>query len=622
MSAYAAAVAARYPWVEEYTPVNEPLTTARFSGLYGHWYPHRRDDLSFSRMLLNQCRAVVLCMRAIRQVNSSARLFQTEDVGKVFSTPKLAYQAEFENERRWCTYDILSGRLNRFHRMWQHFIWAGVDESELQWFLDNPCPPAVIGLNHYLSGERYLDEHLELYPVNSHGGNGRERYADILAARVLESGATGPRALLSEAWERYHLPLAITECHNGCTREEQLRWFLEVWRGAERCRQEGADVRAVTAWSLLGSFDWNQLVTRDEGHYESGVYDVRFTYPRRTALAGMIRSLAAGHVAEQHPVLQVPGWWKRPQRFIYGIAIDKHGEARPKSTPYREGFTQGPLSGVRPVLISGGSGTLGQGFARICEVRGIPYRSLSRAQLDIADRESVQKALLLWNPWAIVNAAGYVRVDDAELHHIRCYRDNTEGPFVLATECNKHNIPLVTFSTDLVFGGAERRPYLETDSTNPMNYYGMTKAEAEQRVLRAMPSALVVRTSAFFGPWDDHNFVTTALRELRSGRQLIASADAIVSPTYVPDLVNACLDLLIDGERGVWHLANVGTISWAALAEKAAELAGVSTHTLRACSTRELKLRAKRPLYSVLGSERALILPTLEDALRRFVSGA
>ena len=100
---YAAAVSQRYPWVDAYTPVNEPLTTARFSALYGHWYPHAADAASFARALLTQCRAIVLGMRAIRAVRPDARLIQTEDFGKTFSTPPLLYQADFENERRWST---------------------------------------------------------------------------------------------------------------------------------------------------------------------------------------------------------------------------------------------------------------------------------------------------------------------------------------------------------------------------------------------------------------------------------------------------------------------------------------------------------------------------------------
>jgi dTDP-4-dehydrorhamnose reductase len=98
-----------------------------------------------------------------------------------------------------------------------------------------------------------------------------------------------------------------------------------------------------------------------------------------------------------------------------------------------------------------------------------------------------------------------------------------------------------------------------------------------------------------------------------------AAADAMVSPTYVPDLVNGCLDLLIDGESGIWHVANEGEISWATLAETAAEHAKVPTKMLVRCELQDLKLPARRPRYSVLGSQRALLLPKLDDALRRFM---
>src|SRR5436190_2579439 len=104
---FAGRVARRYPEVECYTPVNEPLTTARFSALYGHWYPHLRDDRAFMRALINECLAISAAMKAVRRVNPDARLVQTEDIGKTFSTPPLAYQAAFENERRWLGFDLL-----------------------------------------------------------------------------------------------------------------------------------------------------------------------------------------------------------------------------------------------------------------------------------------------------------------------------------------------------------------------------------------------------------------------------------------------------------------------------------------------------------------------------------
>src|SRR5438067_1208192 len=294
LARYAHAVAERYPWVDAYTPVNEPLTTARFSGLYGHWYPHGRDGLTFARALLNQCRAIALAMRAIREVKPAATLVQTEDLGKTYSTQALAYQAEFENERRWLSFDLLCGRVAPGHPMWDYLLWVGVREGELRWFLDNPCPPGILGANYYLTSERFLDERVEMYPPHVCGGNGRHAYADLEAVRVRADGLSGPGGLVAELWERYHLPVAVTEAHNGCTREEQLRWFMEAWNAARTLLAQGADIRAVTAWSLLGAYDWDSLLTLDRGHYEPGAFDVRGGVPRPTALARLLTDLAAG----------------------------------------------------------------------------------------------------------------------------------------------------------------------------------------------------------------------------------------------------------------------------------------------------------------------------------------
>jgi dTDP-4-dehydrorhamnose reductase len=323
LALYARAIALRYPWVTDYTPVNEPLTTARFSGLYGHWYPHGRDNLTFVRALLGQCRAVMLAMAAIRQVNPKARLVQTDDLGKTYSTPTLAYQAEFENDRRWLSFDLLCGRVTKTHPMWGYLRDCGIDETELEWFWQNPCPPDIIGINHYLTSDRFLDEHKELYPLCSHGGNGRHKYADVEAVRVCSQDIAGVGALLLEVWERYRLPIAITEAHISCTREEQLRWLYEVWSTALQLREVGVDVRAVTAWALLGSYDWNSLVTRSVGHYESGVFDLRSPQPRPTAIAKMVCELAHGRKPNR-PLLDTPGWWHRQSRLLYPAVNCSH----------------------------------------------------------------------------------------------------------------------------------------------------------------------------------------------------------------------------------------------------------------------------------------------------------
>jgi dTDP-4-dehydrorhamnose reductase len=608
---YARAVAERYEWVEDYTPINEPLTTARFSGLYGYWYPHGRDGLTFAQALLNECRATVAAMQAIRQINPAARLVQTEDLGKTYSTPPLAYQAEFENERRWLTFDLLGGRVGPSHPMWSYLSWVGVDEDDLRWFLDNQCAADIVGINHYLTSERFLDERLERYPESRHGSNGRHAYADIEAVRVCEQGVAGPQSLLREAWQRYQTPMAVTEAHLGCTREEQLRWFGEVWDAARRLRDEGVDVRAVTAWALLGSFDWNCLLTRRSDHYEPAAFDLRAPRPRPTALAHMIRDLATGR-DHDHAVLDSPGWWRRAERLIYTPVSPTQAVREPIEN------VRWPTKVPRPILITGATGTLGRAFARVCAARGLTYHLLTRREMDIADPHSVRAALSRARPWAVINAAGYVRVDEAENEAARCMRENAEGPAVLAAECAARGVRLVTFSSDLVFDGERATPYTESDTVAPLNVYGVSKAQAEADVLGSLASALVIRTSAFFGPWDEYNFVTRALRALGEGQPVIAADDLFVSPTYVPDLVNTSLDLLMDGEGSVWHLANAGAISWAELARLAASSAGLDQEAVEPRPAAALGYVAARPRYSVMTSERGDLMPSLEDALSRY----
>jgi dTDP-4-dehydrorhamnose reductase len=606
LARFARGVAERYPWIEDYTPVNEPLTTARFSAMYGHWYPHAKDWSAFMRALVVQCRAVVLAMRQVRAVNSRARLIQTEDMGLTFSTPRLKYQADFENERRWLSFDLLSGRIDREHPLYEMVRRAGIDEREIAFFQENPTPPDVVGLNYYLTSDRLLDEDLTRYPDCAHGGNDIEPYADVEAVRAWPPGIAGHRALLDLAWNRYHLPVAFTEVHLGCTREEQLRWLDEAWQAARGAHAAGVDVRAITVWSLLGAFDWNTLVTQENGFYEPGPYDVRGPEPRPTAIAHMTKALAAEGQYE-HPVLAAPGWWRRSIRLWWGGA--DRSLAPPDVAP----------SGA-PLLIIGASGTLGRAFAAVGAIRGLNYRLLSRSDMDIASPESVRAALERYEPWAVINAAGYVRVDEAEQDAERCFRENAIGPFTLAEACAAHGVRLVTFSSDLVFGGNRRTPYSESDLPGPLNVYGRSKVEAERRVLGILPNALVVRTGAFFGPWDQYNFLYFALSALASGKPFTAAMDATVSPTFVPDLANAALDLLIDNAFGIWHVVNNGAVTWAELARRAAGLAGLDADLVQGQSLAAMKLPAPRPLFSALTTERGQLLPLLDDALNRFVN--
>jgi dTDP-4-dehydrorhamnose reductase len=392
--------------------------------------------------------------------------------------------------------------------------------------------------------------------------------------------------------------------------------LYQVWQAAQTLRASGVDMRAVTVWSLLGAYDWNSLLTRNENHYEAGAFDLSGPAPRATELATMIRHLAT-NTPYEHPILSSLGWWQEPRRLLYPSVsrLDLKGNpAQKEDNP----TSQDASFQRRPLLITGATGTLGRAFERICQHRSLDCIMVTRQQMDIADASQIAKVIEEANPWAIINTAGYVRVDEAENDAEACFRENTAGAVNLATACAQHNIPFLTFSSDLVFDGTKEAPYVEEDVVNPLNIYGQSKAQAELQVQQAHPNSLVIRTSAFFGPWDEYNFVTIALRTLRNGGPFLAMDDATISPTYVPDLVNTSLDLLIDGERGIWHLANPGSITWADLTRRVAERAGLPDSLVTGRATSSFGLPAPRPLYSVLSSSRGTLLRPLDAALEAY----
>ena len=133
--------------------------------------------------------------------------------------------------------------------------------------------------------------------------------------------------------------------------------------------------------------------------------------------------------------------------------------------------------------------------------------------------------------------------------------------------------------------------------------------------------ALVVRTSAFFGPWDDANFIAQGLRRLARGETVEASDTVTVSPTYVPDLVHACLDLLIDGEAGLWHLCHEQPVTWAGWLSDAARRCGLDGVQGLVRPGPPPHGRAQQPRYSALASVHGPHLPTLDSAMERFCRG-
>jgi dTDP-4-dehydrorhamnose reductase len=599
---YAVRVARRYPWIRKWTPVNEPLTTACFSCLYGHWYPHLTDIDAAFRATVNQCLGIARTMRALKAINPDAQLVATEDVGKTFATPELQYQAEHENERRWLSLDLLAGRVRPGHAFHRWLRNKAASEEQLDELARGEGKPDIIGFDYYLTSDRYIDQRVERFPKVVPGSNGRHRYVDVEAVRVAKlQPLLGPGPRLRETWDRYQIPIAITEVHHGCTREEQVRWLKEMWDAAEQERARGADIRAVTLWALFGAVDWRSLLTRRDGIYDVGAFDTRSETPRPTLVAKAAAKLGRGERFE-HPILDLPGWWKRPGRT--------HARPRYDMLPKR-GATS-----ARPILIAGATGTLGQAFARICAHRGLAYVLTSRNELDITDEASITAAIERHKPWAVINAAGFVRTWEADQNFDECLAINAAGPELLARSCKVAGVPLVTFSSDRVFDGKLGRPYVEPDEPAPACAYGRSKAEAEARVTAIDSDVLIVRTSAFFGPWDRYNFLFNTIERLQRGEEVIESDRKFVSPTYVPDLVHATLDLLLDEEKGIWHLTNQGAISWHDLAKEAASAARLDRGLVRRLEPADDDEAADTSLTS----QRGLLLRPLDQALDDFAN--
>ncbi|PLK25956.1 family 1 glycosylhydrolase [Novosphingobium sp. TH158] len=607
LARYARQVAERYPGIRDWTPVNEPLTTARFSALYGHWYPHLRDEPQFWLALLNQIDGVRMAMAAIREVIPDARLIQTEDLGRTYATGRLADQAGFDNARRWMSLDLLAGRVLPGHALWDYLCGFGLG-SQLEQLASDPCAPDIIGINHYLTSDRFLDHRTERYPGHLCGSNGRQDYADVCAIRVLSPAPSGLEGALREAWRRYGLPLAVTEVHNGCTRDEQLRWTLEAWSCARRLRQEGMDIRAVTAWALFGSRDWNQLLTAD-GNYEAGAFDTRGNTPRMTALGKLLARIDDGPAI--HPAIQSDGWWRRDIRFHHPQVM--------RPAPLHRWLSGGnDLQAAGELLIVGATGTLGQALAAACRHRNLAHRLVGREVMDLNDAAMIGQALDRYRPCAVLNAAGWVRVDDAESEGPACHAANAEGAERLARLCAARGIPTVSFSSDLVFPNCEGQGWREGDQPAPLNTYGKSKHRMEQAIARLSGDHLVIRTAAFFSPFDPHNFAVHVVESLREATEVQAARDAVVSPTYVPDLCDAVLDLLIDGETGLWHLSNGEGISWFDFARRIARECGFDEAMVHAVTGEELGWKAPRPANCTLLSERGSPMPSLDSAIARF----
>ena len=275
-------------------------------------------------------------------------------------------------------------------------------------------------------------------------------------------------------------------------------------------------------------------------------------------------------------------------------------------------------------VLTGAGGQLGSELA-ITAPSGTKLIPLTRKELDLTRREDVIKKISDISPDVVINAAAYVRVDDAEDEPDAAFQANALASFYLAHASRACGAALLHVSTDYVFDGHQNNPYTETDIPNPINVYGISKYTGELLIKSVLEKCHIVRVSSLYGPkgasGKGGNFVYTILKKAREAGTppLRVVDDIIMSPTYAPDAA-VMIWKIIAGRMpyGIYHAANSGRVSWHGFAKTIVEMAGLDKEVLPVPHT-EYKTKATRPLMSALESKKGTMLRPWQEGLKDFL---
>ena len=250
------------------------------------------------------------------------------------------------------------------------------------------------------------------------------------------------------------------------------------------------------------------------------------------------------------------------------------------------------------ILIIGATGMLGKALLR--ESMGEEIIGLGSAQADIRNPEQVERTISETKPDWIILAAAYTDVDGCELNPQLAAAVNTRGAVNVATAAARLPARMLFVSTDYVFDGKKPSPYEIDDPRNPINVYGKTKAEAEERISRILPECSIVRTSWLFGP-GGRCFPDTILRLAAGRKEIDVVDDQHGCPTYTFDLADSIVRLCRSGAHGIIHCTNEGECSWHEFACEIVRQAGFDTK-IKPTSSEKYVRPAERPRYSVLSA--------------------
>ncbi len=274
------------------------------------------------------------------------------------------------------------------------------------------------------------------------------------------------------------------------------------------------------------------------------------------------------------------------------------------------------------VLLLGANGQLGSDIRRLWRDPSIELVGATRADADVTDGAAVEALLGRARPDVVINTTAFHNLPLAESDPETCFRVNVVGGWNVARAAAGVGAAIVQISTDYVFDGGRREPYVEDCPRRALNVYGAAKIATEDVVRQANPECLVVRVSGLYGlagsAGKGGNFVETMLRLAAEGQPLRVVSDQVTAPTNTAEIAEGLLPLVRDEIRGVVHLAADGECSWHEFAAAIFELSGLSPE-LHPVTTEEFGGPVRRPLYSVLGSERIARLGHWREGLERYL---
>lgn len=276
------------------------------------------------------------------------------------------------------------------------------------------------------------------------------------------------------------------------------------------------------------------------------------------------------------------------------------------------------------ILIIGADGQLGFDLMRVFGEAAV---GVTHDDMDVTVLENCHDCINALNPDYVINTAAFHQTEKCEILSHRAFSVNALGAMNVAVVAQKIKARVVYISTDYVFNGAKKDPYVESDTTFPINTYGWSKLAGEKHVLTIDENSLVVRTSGLFGingSRKGHTFPEFILKNNKKEYGLTIVDDQIFSPTYSLDLATAIKILVCSGAKGIYHITNGGRCSWFEFALAVCKIAKVNP-AFTAITTEEYnkkgKIKVKRPAFSVLGTERidAPFLQVWEHALQNYM---